>query len=485
MLHPQEEARFKNEIARFKKRLLAIVNGPAVRWREQFKNQPLADLLKEFNNFAHEYFDYIAKTYPSESETSLSQDLSTALGSLQQEWAVISRACEQREIEEFKEWLAKADAYAQNYYSRFLGYKVSNADPITYFEKLYAITRYAFTPYPLISIPLYVFNDPSQWLALAHELGHFVFWNSTKLSAHQEVQTRLRNAVLKALSDLVLAKLKDLSVSVSAESYDYFQKQPIVIHIYMNWLEEIFADVCGTLLAGPAYVISGQRRVAEMASTPDALIADDELHPAPYLRPLIGLETLKWVAGQLEGNVQEVAAKEQLGDIITHLKDQWKPLQEKSRRKAHKDSGLKMSVIEKAIPVIVQVILEGCKNGGGSRSWGGAKNLPDNLGRLVNYKEWLGDLPEVKAALSEDSAPKLSSALKALVKPEFSPGVGEEDRVKFEELVQHLEKVYKTDKKKVREVLLSLEIGKRQPAVCSEREVKYVGYNKGYYKRCY
>ena len=156
---------------RFERQLDAILSGPAARWQAHFKGKPLANLLEEFRAFAYAYFDHVIDTYPGDSAPSLSHDLHRALRTLQEEWAVICRACEQREIVEFEGFLSKADAYAQNYYARFLGAKASHAEPITYFEKLYAITRYAFTPYPLVSIPLYFFNDPRQWLSLAHEMG--------------------------------------------------------------------------------------------------------------------------------------------------------------------------------------------------------------------------------------------------------------------------------------------------------------------------
>ena len=117
MSHPQE-------IERFRKRLLAITtDGPALRWQRKLQHPPLTNLLSEFSEFAREYFDYVVATYPSGSKTSLSYDLDKAISSLQQKWAVISRACEQREIEEFKSPLDIADAHNHHYYGQIDWFK--------------------------------------------------------------------------------------------------------------------------------------------------------------------------------------------------------------------------------------------------------------------------------------------------------------------------------------------------------------------------
>ena len=63
--------------------------------------------------------------------------------------------------------------------------------------------------------------------------------------------------------------------------------------IWKSWAEEIFADVCGTLLAGPEYAISCQDTAIERARKPADLAIDDGEHPAAYLRPLIALQVMR------------------------------------------------------------------------------------------------------------------------------------------------------------------------------------------------
>ncbi|MBK8051684.1 MAG: hypothetical protein IPK16_34110 [Anaerolineales bacterium] len=49
--------------------------------------------------------------------------------------------------------------------------------------------------------------------------------------------------------------------------------------------EEVFADVYGVLIAGPAAVLAMQAMV--MANLPARLTVDDGDHPAPILRPAL------------------------------------------------------------------------------------------------------------------------------------------------------------------------------------------------------
>jgi hypothetical protein len=194
-------------------------------------------------------------------------------------------------------------------------------------------------------------------------LGHFIYWNSAPLATYRKAQAQLKTAVLKALS-------------VSTESYADFQGQRKVVDVWINWLEETFADVCATLLGGPAYALSGQRLLEEVAYTPDELAADDEEHPAAYLRPQIALETLAWKAEQLADSAQ----KTKLENIIVSLAERWDQYlggdKAKARSVTHTPSELKMREIEAGIRPVVRAILGG--NGGAA----------SGLGPLVNHVTW-------------------------------------------------------------------------------------------------
>jgi hypothetical protein len=444
------------EIAELKNRLLAIVELVSY-WQDRFDgdpdNQPLADLLGEFDRFARNYFVYFCTQ--GQPKTNLPHELNSALDSLHEEWVVISRACEQREIAKFEQHLKDADKRVEDYYARFQGYK-ANALPVTYFEKLDTITRYIFTRHPLISIPLQLFNDNTQWQGLAHELGHYIYWNSAEISQYRKVQSQLRNAVLQA-------------VHVSTAHYDNFEKQTQVMNVWSNWLEETVADVCGVLLAGPMYVVSGQRRVEESAVTAAELAYDDGGHPAPYLRPLIALEALTWVAEQPDAST----VKTELEQMIASLRERWANYRRRGRGQSHETSDLKMWEIENELGIVVQTILGNDQGEEESGTWITADSQPDDLGHLIDCKPWLDDWQRVKREVQEALDPKSTSVDDLVSEP--SP--------EFDELIEYLETEHGADK--VRGALLSLELKQERFWRCYFRRVRWVGGYRGSYSRCY
>ena len=152
--------------------------------------------------------------------------------------------------------------------------------------------RDSFNPeIPVVSIPLSDYDAPERWQALGHEMGHHVFWNAVILDEFNALQTRLRQAV----ADAVLKRLGVTNYS-NVPSNQYLQR----IDLWGHWLEEVFADVCGVLFAGPAFAYSAQELAAASVSTLDDLVgADDQAHPSLYLRPLIALQVIREIAGKL------------------------------------------------------------------------------------------------------------------------------------------------------------------------------------------
>lgn len=444
--------------ARYKKRLLALVDGPIQRWKKQLaansatKDEPLAKLLDEFERFARHYFEHFIGGNPL---TTLPQDLSSALRRLQLEMATINRAIEQRDQQEFAPSLAKADQRAKALYQRFLGYKGQDpnpAMPITYFEKLYAISRAPYTPYPLISIPLLDANGEEQWdEGLAHELGHYIFWNSSSLDKYIESQAELQNAVLRALE-------------ISTDTYSLFQERVKIAEIWINWLEETFADICGTLLIGPNYAFSSQQRIVESDEDP---IGDDGEHPAPYLRPLISIEVLRWVAEQITDSYQQT----KLSEIIATLEENWAGQRKLGQAGTHSESGLEMSKIDERVKDVVRAILGDDKATESHGTWVSADGeTSQNLGQLIDYSPWLKTLSD-----------KPSITLTTLSKgPDPLPG-----SPSFDELLKYLKAKFKDDEKEVRRALLLLELQERGQGCRSfpGQKFKDVGTG-GRYNKC-
>jgi hypothetical protein len=245
-----------NDLTTLFGRLMTIID-PANRFRERFETElsgPRGEtanqgiviaMLREFAEFAGAYFRYVANknaAHPDDPDAML-RDLRLAMEKLHTEWVEISRTCEQRQVEDFQDALRQADIQTKIFYDLFLGYKTESI-PLTYFGRFTNITRSYFNRYPLISLPLYNFNNAEQIeLALAHEIGHHIFWNSTQLYDYAQVQDRFASLLLRELDESVNTRVT-------------FLKKHHMIDLWLNWHEEVFADICGALLAGPDYARS-------------------------------------------------------------------------------------------------------------------------------------------------------------------------------------------------------------------------------------
>lgn len=315
-----------NEENRYRALVYNILFGPIETWRLRFTEKSkgathggvyydpsLQKLLEEFQVFAFKYFDWISKNIPRHRDNREKRRiLFKALSNLEEEWAIISRACLQRENTLFRHQLEETDKYAEELYERFtyFGMSPNNAQimPVTYYGKLYAITRYAFTKIPILSIPMHTLGNPQfQQSGLAHELGHHFYWNAAQsVDDLQRTHNNLRKSIKKSVEDFIANNEKDAgakNVNCSAQnentqknSQDEVERETYcLVEIWQNWCEEIFADICGTLLLGPQYVEATLRLVDEFGSTFEELTVDDFRHPLLYLRPLIGITMLDWI----------------------------------------------------------------------------------------------------------------------------------------------------------------------------------------------
>jgi len=242
--------------------------GSGPEWREW---EGLTIVLDNFKEFAANYETILQQApLPIQRFT-----INKGVENLLQGFSVISRACEQRRgkitTDSLGYYLAQAEDVLEMYCSQWKGQKYGSPylelrTPIAYFEKLFGISRSLYAPnIPIVSIPITMYNNPDLWLALAHEIGHHIYWNS--LDSYEEMD-EFQARVSSTISQTKSAK------------------------IWEGWTEEVFADICGTLLAGPSYVISCQNTAAEKARKPADLAKNDGEHPAGYLRPLIALQVI-------------------------------------------------------------------------------------------------------------------------------------------------------------------------------------------------
>jgi len=373
MANPDPQARF---IARYSslQNLITEVSN----WEEVKSHASLKKLVPEMLTFSNNYSDYFQKLPDIRFS-----ELNTALTRLQEEWSRISRACEQRRLSTFKDILIATDYEAANIYKRFVGYKWDNSiGPITYIEKSFEITRYAFTPYPLISVP-FLFIDETENIrqSLAHEIGHFIYWNYAPINPYQDIQKELREEVTKQLSEFV---------EVPTSKFDLFRGWQKLNQRWGGWIEETFADVAGTLFGFKGFFDSACDIANEMSFA--ELIYDDGEHPVYFLRPFIALETLNWMSHQ-PLHREFVPSPSDIDD----LKTQWlKKLAKNGIDQNHTTFELPFELIQKSVAIVVNTIIE-------KPLWANSLPTDDDNQRLAK----LGELIFPTAPLNESMSVRI------------------------------------------------------------------------------
>lgn len=132
---------------------------------------------------------------------------------------------------------------------------------ITYFEKFASIRILPYANAALIGIPFSCIHTPQDFLAIPHEVGHYVF------SRGKLPEGNLRKLLFAA--------------------YHAGDPRPDEVR---DWIEEIAADVYGCLIAGPVIALDFQD--LQLEKSPKKFALDDGEHPAPVLRPVIYHKTL-------------------------------------------------------------------------------------------------------------------------------------------------------------------------------------------------
>ncbi len=251
--------------------------------------------VQEFHDFFVGYTNYFFALagdidIPVEAR-SRESILTEALDNTRQLWGQLSRAINQRFNPVYAEKLADADEMAEEMLGR-VG-KLIRSKPIIYFDKSFHISRHPFQTNPLIGISLDRFRQTGE-ASFAHELGHHVFWNNGEIDRHSARLEEIREKIAyiffhKSLPNVDLSNPNSTNNAIRALFEQY--------EIWTGWLEEVFADIFGTLILGPSFLKSVQDIIVRewIRDTTELLIHDGE-HPKPALRPYIALETLRYVA---------------------------------------------------------------------------------------------------------------------------------------------------------------------------------------------
>lgn len=172
---------------------------------------------------------------------------------------------------------------------------------VTYFQKAVNVRLTPYAPVTLIGIPFSAVDSPRDLLAIPHEVGHFVF-REGRIRSGRFADSRF-----------------------SAALYSRFAYQPAW---FSDWLEEIFADVYGCLVAGPAIALSFIELVTD--DPVDDFVKQDHEHPAPAVRPQGYFSTLQRMGmydnalQRIEDHWQELFDERGAPDEL-HLPDEEEP----------------------------------------------------------------------------------------------------------------------------------------------------------------
>ncbi len=182
--------------------------------------------------------------------------LSATLAQVSYDLSAIRQAADQRRSPDLKATLNKADQLAQNALN--LAVEKGLLEPgsvVTYFDKSPYIRVIPYAPVALVGIPYTAIETPRDLLAIPHEVGHYIYRHTSGLAANLLTQI------------------------------------PFDPPWFYRWLEEIFADVYGCLVAGPVIAVDFQDLLLDNAVADFTI--DDGDHPVDAIRPFIYIHALE------------------------------------------------------------------------------------------------------------------------------------------------------------------------------------------------
>lgn len=335
----------------------------------------IRNCLGEMTSFFQEYYDYFKSNAGQlPDDRPLYTVLRTVVRKLLEQSDTITRVLAQRRSESpYSDELLDADKQAKQHYDRFTGFKPSSDRPIVYYEKQYQITRFAYGPPPIIAIPLA--DRGLSTLPVAHEEGHYVYWNGVNSRSYRAVRERFTNMLTTRLEAGCLKEflentaagtsrgpvmqraLEQLRRSLDDPNVESQLKQARTR--WEGWLEETFADVFGTLVAGMDFAKSSQSRLLRDIITSDSdLMWDDSQHPAAALRPFIATETLRYI-GIPTKDIDDLEAAWGTALEKSEVEFQKQIAQMHAVPVAQQPNGLKIPPSPKVMAGMIPVLVEG------------------------------------------------------------------------------------------------------------------------------
>ncbi len=259
--------------------------------------QMLSQVLERLAFFAKDMFQFFSlnMTPPGSSgsqpleyskEHPPTQVLSLIVEQMGYDLEVIQRAAEQRLFSTplVVTKLEEADYLANKLidHARSAGLLDEDTRAVTYFQKSPAIRVIPYADLALIGIPYTVCDEPRDLLTIPHEIGHYVFWHgyATPPDPERPEENKKRRFLYQDLMDQALKTLAAM-IDIHHPELDVWS--------YL-WLEELFADVFGCWMSGPAMALTAHD--VARAHSQSTFVADDDKHPVPLVRPFICMKAL-------------------------------------------------------------------------------------------------------------------------------------------------------------------------------------------------
>ncbi len=302
------------EQAVWKNRWLALKENIAY-WRTKVANAEkpqierhatLVQLLANLENFGESQMDFFLDGLRCEPAYRLEPSAEypweyvfrTTIDQIGYDLDVLVRAIHQRDPHNnppgLSHTLALADQLAYQALLPAIKHRLVDADTtvVTYFQKSVNVRLIPYGPVFLIGIPVSATRSPRDLLAIPHEVGHYVFRDG-----------RVRGG-------------RFADSRFSAALYSRYAHQPDWFNL---WLEEIFADIYGCLIAGPVIAHSFMGLVTDDPVS-EFTHVDDE-HPVAAIRPHSYFGTLRRMQEPNEGKKARYFA-----ESLAKLKAHWQEL---------------------------------------------------------------------------------------------------------------------------------------------------------------
>jgi len=296
------------------------------------KYQTLYQLLRDFEVFSRSYRAYIESDKVTEAilteknitETYLKDQV---LEIVLDEWDVISQTLQQRELSRYENWLLKAD-------KKVLERLPKNCLPmVTMLGKANTSRFNLYSPIAIASIPRDQYPG-GDLMGLSHEVGHHVYASLKSSSSNLLNHNDLRKVVQESSNE-----------AISTYKFDNPELVKSFIEgLLLAWMEEIFADLYGTLLDGAKFIASYLDILSRKTEQIADLLKSDGDHPSSFLRFWLRVDTLRLI---------DEARKEKPGDgeinqMIDELESEWTTFLQQYPETDFGQATLKFKIISEA-----------------------------------------------------------------------------------------------------------------------------------------